>query len=248
MAKPLSPGKAAFNGTLAAMLVAKGFTGPREALESREGFFHGYADTIEEQHLCAGLGSSFKVMEIAFKRHAACRYAHGPIDAAQSLYHEGVRLDDVVDVRVHMCELAIRQSGRAVVPNLNAAMGSTPFGVALALAVGKNGLGEYSEGFRDSRVHQVAGGIELVAEPAYGLMGRQAVVEVSLRDGAQKRFEVAGPKGEPDYPLTDEELTAKFLGLAEMAIGQSRARELNDLVMNLEQVDDVHAVTQLLVK
>lgn len=249
MAKPLSPGKAAFNGTLAAALAAKGFTGPKMGLESREGFFNAYADGVDLEQIYNGLGSDFKIMEIGFKPHAACRYAHGPIDAAQSIRAENrFALQDIEHVTVRLCELAIRQSGRSVVPNLNAAMGSTPFGVALALQGRLNGLSDYADGFKDKSIHDLAGTVELIAEPAYGLMGRQAVVEVRLRDGKTLTHSVAGPRGEPENPMSEEELESKFLGLASVAIGDERAREISDLVMNLENVADVGAIAQATVK
>lgn len=249
MAKPLSPGKAAMNGTLAAMLVSKGFTGPKLALESREGFFNAYADGVKPEEIFNGLGTDFKVLEVGFKPHAACRYAHGPIDAAQALHREhGFTSEQIEKVTVHMCELAIRQSGRSVTPNLNAAMGSTPFGVALALQGHLNGLKDYEEGFKDRRIHDVAAEVELVAEPSYGLMGRQAVVDVQLKDGQVFTHAVKGPKGEPDLPMSDSELENKFLDLAASAIGSDRAREVSDLVMNLEQVDDIAQIAKVLKK
>lgn len=248
MAKPLSPGKAAMNGTLAAMLVSKGFTGPRQALESREGFFNGYADGVRLEEIRDGLGSEMKAMEIGFKPHAACRYAHGPIDAAQQIFEDsaGDSLDGVESVQVRLCELAIRQSGRTVVPNLNAAMGSTPFGVALALAHGSNGLSDYAEGFEDRRLHDLAESVELIAEPSYGLMGRQAVVTVRLASGETLEHSVSGPKGEPDNPIPDDELERKFIGLATLALGESRAHALNERLMSLESVDDVGEIARAL--
>lgn len=240
MAKPLSPGKAAFNGTLAAMLVSKGFTGPRHGLESREGFFNAYADGVDNGEINNGLGSDYKIMEVGFKPHAACRYAHGPIDAAQEIHRqEAVRLTDVSDITVRLCELAIRQSGRTVTPNLNAAMGSTPFGVALALLRGANGLVEYEEGFKDQRVHDVASTVKLVPDPEFGLMGRQAVVQVQLKNGQLIERSVPGPKGEPDLPMTENELEQKFLGLASLALGDARAQELSQELMQLEDVKSV---------
>ncbi|HEX6446144.1 MAG TPA: MmgE/PrpD family protein [Streptosporangiales bacterium] len=249
MAKPLSPGKAAFNGTLAAMLASKGFTGPRRGLESREGFFSAYTDGVDLDQIHSGLGTSFKVMEVGFKPHAACRYAHGPIDAAQAIRAEhGLRPDQVAGVRVRMGELAVRQSGRTEVPNLNSAMGSTPFGVALALLHGLNGLGDYTKGFADQDVHRVARDVELVPEPSYGLMGRQAVVEVILPDGTTLTHAVDGPRGEPDNPLSETELENKFLGLASMRVGDAAAREISDMVMRLEEVGDVSDLVALLAK
>jgi 2-methylcitrate dehydratase PrpD len=249
MAKPLSPGKAAFNGTLAAMLVAKGFTGPKMGLESREGFFNAYGDGTDLNEIYSGLGSDYKIMEIGFKPHAACRYAHGPIDAAQAIRADNdLANDDIEKVTVRLCELAIRQSGRTVTPNINAAMGSTPFGVALALLGRLNGLNDYEEGFKDRRVHDLAAQVELIAEPSFGLMGRQAIVEVKLRDGKTLTHSVAGPKGEPEDPMSPIELENKFLDLATMAVGRERALEISDLVMNMEQIDDVSELTRALSK
>lgn len=249
MAKPLSPGKAAFNGTLAAMLAAGGLTGPRHGLESREGFLNAYADETDQRHLFDGLGSAFKVMEVGFKPHAACRYAHGPIDAAQTLRADpSLDVENIAGVTVRMSELAIRQSGRAVAPNLNAAMGSTPFGVALALTHGRNGLGDYAGGFDDQQVHDLARDIQLVPDPSYGLMGREAVVEIRLRGGQVLSHSVTGPKGEPDNPLSRPELDDKFIGLAALAVGEDAARELSDTLMDLENVSDLGQITRLLVK
>lgn len=249
MAKPLSPGKAAFNGTLAAMLAAKGFTGPRHGLESREGFFNAYADGVDLEQINGQLGSDFKVLEVGFKPHAACRYAHGPIDAAQAIRTKySVKSDDIDSVTVRLGELAIRQSGRCEVPNLNAAMGSTPFGVALALLQGLNGLSDYEAGFKNPNIHTIARSVQLIAEPSYGLMGRQAVVEVGLHDGRTLMQAVEGPKGEPDNPMTDMELEEKFRGLAAPAVGTELANRISEAVMDLEQVPDVTQVTQLLMK
>lgn len=249
MAKPLSPGKAAFNGTLAAMLVSKGFTGPKMGLESREGFFNAYADGVKPGEIFDGLGSDFKIMEIGFKPHAACRYAHGPIDAAQAIKAENdFTAEDIAKVTVRLCALAIRQSGRNITPNLNAAMGSTPFGVSLALLGNLNGLKDYEEGFKDQAVHALSAEVELIAEPEYGLMGRQAVVEVQLKDGRVITEAVEGPKGEPDLPMSDAELEKKFLDLAAVSIGAVRARDLSELIMNLENVPDVSKIAQMLKK
>jgi len=249
MAKPLSPGKAAFNGTLSAMLVSKGFTGPQMGLESREGFFNAYADEVDLSEIFSGLGSSFKVMEIGFKPHAACRYAHGPIDAAQAIRADNdFKVDDIEQVTVRLCALAIRQSGRTVTPNLNAAMGSTPFGVSLALLGGLNGLSDYEEGFKNQQVHELAAEVQLIAEPAYGLMGREAVVEVQLRNGEKLTHAVDGPKGEPENPMSESELENKFLDLAAISVGEDRAREINDLVMSFENIEDVSQITRVLTK
>jgi 2-methylcitrate dehydratase PrpD len=245
MAKPFSPGKSALNGTMAAVMVSRGFTGPKKALEGREGFFNAYCDDIRVSDLLDGLGQKFAIMEVGFKPHAACRYAHGPIDLAQQFFHEdNVRLQDVDSIRVNMCELSIRQASKPKPPNLNAAMGSTQFSVALALEIGRNGLREYWDGFNNQKIHDASSTqTTLICEPAYGVTGRQAAVELTLKNGKVLRREQPEPKGEPANPLTEQELSDKFTGLVKMVKGaQNLGPALSEKLMNLENQASVSEI------
>jgi 2-methylcitrate dehydratase PrpD len=245
MAKPFSPGKAAFNGVMAAIMASRGFTGPRKALESREGFLNAFTDRVNVEALTDELGQHFSIMEVGFKPHAACRYAHGPIDLAQDAYRgDAVRLGAVEKVVVGMSELAIRQASKPICPNLNAAMGSTQFGVALALASGRNGLKEYWDGYKNPEVHAGAQKIELRPEPAYGVTGRQAQIDITLNDGRTVRHSSLEPKGEPSNPISAEDLEAKFLAMTTMVIDRADAQQIGDLVMALDRQPKADVVPQ----
>lgn len=235
MAKPFSPGKAAFNGVIAAIMVGRGFTGPKKALESREGFFNAFTDSVRLSDLDADLGRHFSIMEVGFKPHSACRYAHGPIDLAQQAYRAGVQLGHVQRINVGMSELAIRQASKPVSPNLNAAMGSTQFGVALALESGSNGLKEYWDGYKNPLVHEGAKLVQLHPEPNFGLGGRQSKIDITLRDGREVTYSSLEPKGEPSNPLSVDDLEAKFLAMATMVVDAAQARRVSDLVMTLDR-------------
>lgn len=249
MAKPFSPGKGTFNGVLAALLASRGYTGPQFVLEGREGFLNAYADEVDHSHITDGLGSSFKVMEMAFKPHAACRYAHGPIDLAQSIFaEEHLAVDDLESVTVGLCELAERQSGRSEAPNLNSAMGSTPFGVAVALSRGLNGLPDYREAFEDQRVHELGRRVQLEVREQYGTMGRGADIRIETKDGRVFERSVTGPRGEPDMPLSGDELRDKFVGLADLAVGADKAKILEENLMNLEKPDSLTNIRASMVR
>ena len=245
MAKPFSPGKAAFNGVLAGLLASRGFTGPRYVLESREGFFRAFSDQWDEGVVTEGLGSEFKIMEMGFKPHAACRYAHGPIDNAQAIHrrHE-FKLEDVESVTVGMSELAIRQANRVKPPTLNSAMGSTQFGVALALVRGANGLRDYWEGFKDPKIHELSTKITLQPWDVAGYMGRQSWVRVRLKDGREFYQASEAPKGEPSLPLTSEEIVDKFRGLASFALDEDQVEKIISMVERLETLEDVGALNR----
>jgi 2-methylcitrate dehydratase PrpD len=248
MAKPFSPGKGAFNGTLAALLASKGFTGPRTILEGKEGFLNAFAGEYDVGEIRNGLGTNFKVLEVAFKPHAACRYAHGPIDAAQVLHDKhGIRAEDIRAVTVRMSELAIRQSGRTEIPSLNAAMGSTPFGVVVGLLYGSNGLPDYRTAFEDRTVHDITQEVSVEPYDDAGVMGRSAVVSATLASGEVIEHRVAGPRGEPGNPLSDEELHEKFLGLAALALGQDRSVQLSNSIQELDEIKNLRQLVPQLV-
>jgi 2-methylcitrate dehydratase PrpD len=235
MAKPLSPGKGAMNGMIAAILASRGFTGPKKALESREGFLNAFTSSIRYADLVEDLGTHFAIMEVGFKPHAACRYAHGPLDLAQSMYHQdGVRLDQIEEVTVHMSDMAIRQASKFPCTNLNVAMGSTQFGAALAFSLGGNGLRDYWQGFKSKEVHEGAARVRLVAEPEFAPGGRQAIMEVKLKDGRTLRRRQEEPRGEPGSPLSAEEMERKFFGMAGMTLDEDRTRALNNRLMALD--------------
>lgn len=249
MAKPFSPGKSAFNGVLAAIMASRGFTGPKKVIESREGFLNAFAPSVNGDLITDGLGTKFSIMEVGFKPHAACRYAHGPLDLAQAMYHEdGVRLADVDHVTVHMSELAIRQASRTLYPNLNVAMGSTEFGVALALALGNNGLKEYWQGFKMRDVHDAAATrVTLRAEPEFGVGGRQSIVEIALKNGKTLRRRQEEPRGEPGNPLTPRELERKFFAMTGMVIDDRAARAISDTMMTFDRTADAGTIPAMTV-
>jgi 2-methylcitrate dehydratase PrpD len=245
MAKPFSPGKSAFNGVLAAIMASRNFSGPKKALESREGFFNAFTDSVRLDDLEDNLGKHFSIMEVGFKPHAACRYAHGAIDLAQDAHRQdGVELENVDRVTVHMSELAIRQASKPVCTNLNAAMGSTQFGVALALASGRNGLKEYWDGYKKADVHAGMKKIELQKAPAYGVGGRQAQIDITLKDGRIVTRSSVEPKGEPTNPLTASELEGKFYAMTTMVLDEQHARRISDLMMALERQPKADVIPQ----
>jgi 2-methylcitrate dehydratase PrpD len=53
------------------------------------------------------------------------------------------------------------------------------------------------------------------------------------------------PKGEPANFLTEDELRAKFHGLADAVLGKAQATQLADAVIGLGSAADVNALTRL---
>lgn len=64
-------------------------------------------------------------------------------------------------------------------------------------------------------------------------------VEIQLQNGQTLTMQVDYPKGDPENPLTWEELCAKFMSLAVPVYGEAKALRLQNWVASLEQCNDV---------
>jgi 2-methylcitrate dehydratase PrpD len=85
MSKHLHPGKAAFNGVLAADLARNGFTGASRILEGDRGFFRATTEAFDSSRVTDRLGSLWKISENAYKVWSCCGHTHTAIDVAVDL-------------------------------------------------------------------------------------------------------------------------------------------------------------------
>jgi 2-methylcitrate dehydratase PrpD len=71
-------------------------------------------------------------------------------------------------------------------------------------------------------------------------------VTVRTIHGRELTGEVLHPKGSPANPLTDDELEAKFMDMAERVLGHDQAVELHRRARSLRQIPDVADLAPLL--
>ena len=85
--KRLNAGKAAESGVLAAMLAARGFTGPDTIIEGKYGFLKAFSfeRTWNTDLITRDLGTEFRGCGTSFKPYACCRFCHQLIDAVLDL-------------------------------------------------------------------------------------------------------------------------------------------------------------------
>ena len=64
---------------------------------------------------------------------------------------------------------------------------------------------------------------------------RPAVVEILTKDGHKFRERVDLPKGEPENPITDEEIEKKFADLASCCRSKEEITRIIEIVENAEE-------------
>ncbi len=127
---------------------------------------------------------------------------------------------------------------------------SMPYGAAVAVLKRRAFIDEYSmEMIRSVKVKEMMQKIRCVHEPHLDKeFPRKWSVNVTLETKDGKRFStrVEHPKGDPENPLSWEELISKFCSLVEPVFSKTTQGEIISRVRNLENLTDIHTLTHLL--
>lgn len=247
MSKQLHTGKAAFNGLLACLLAEKGFTGARGILEGQKGFFRATAPEFDPGKCLEGLGSGYVFERNSLKYHASCGHTHSAIDSVlKATGGRAMAPADIwqVDVYVYRQALDLLDSVEAATPH--GAKFNFPFCIATALRHGRVGLGDFSaRRLADPEIRLLMQKVRLHEDPELSRAYPHrwpARVEVHTSEGKTLRGACEFPKGDPENPLTQEELLGKFGDLTAGLISDSGARALAKRVMDLENIPRVSLV------
>jgi 2-methylcitrate dehydratase len=130
--------------------------------------------------------------------------------------------------------------------NIWQAQYSLPFAVGSALVDREVGHKQMSsQRLADLRILEQVDKVKLIADADVDALlpdifgGR---VEVQTKVGRKFECFKSYPKGEPENPLSEEELYQKYFKLATEQISPERAEELKGLIDRLERLDGVEAI------
>jgi 2-methylcitrate dehydratase PrpD len=244
MTKPLHGGHAADAGCWAAMAAVKGLTGALDMLEGEVGFGNAMSINPDWSKATRGLGKDYHINHVTFKNHGCCGHTFPSIDGVLHLQQtHGFTHHDVKHIH-----LATYKAGLDIIDNPTPegeyqAKFSIQYTVAHALVHGSVRLNAFlPDRLLDADVRANLKKITCEADPilSKGYPGQRAAqVRVELLDG--RSFEYFQPyrKGDPEMPLTDDELNGKFGELAEPVIGKARATHLLEQLWRCEQLASV---------
>lgn len=250
MTKRFHPGKASENGVSAALLAQAGMSGPRKVLEAQwGGFFSTYAKGIATpEATLAGLGSEFRIARSGMKPYACCRGLHACLDALFELMRElGIGSEQIAGMVVHGNEQVRVQFDRLEIGNMLDAQFSMQYALAAGATSGRSTLDQFTTlRAAEPEVQRLMRSIQVVADRTLKA-GEYPPLELVLADGRRIERHIKFAKGAPENPLSDAELHAKVVSLAEPVLGEAACTELIDRVTGLESVKGFRDVTRLLV-
>ncbi len=130
---------------------------------------------------------------------------------------------------------------------------SIPYTVAATLVSGGLSLEEFTDAkLRSAEILDLAARVKTILTPEFdhGPMDvKPQLVEIVMRDGKVYSEKVIYPKGNPNNPVSSEELVAAFRGMASYAakpLGGAKIDDAIELALRLEEADDVAVMTKLL--
>jgi 2-methylcitrate dehydratase PrpD len=254
--KRLHPGLAAQNGILAAKLAAEGFRAPSTILEGRDGFLWAYSRKPKPELITQDLGKDFEIMRTSVKPHACCRYMQSSIDALIDL----ATAHDIYPEQVERIEVAVLEAGWPLVceprkrkyspSNVVDAQFSMPFGAAVALTDRAAGLDQFTgDSFHSPQIKSLMGKVVLLKDKRIEKNFPQewpARVQVRLTNGKEFKKQIRFPKGDPENPLTWQELSIKFQSLATRVFTNTRCDQIVKSVKNMNRSTALREIWELI--
>jgi len=213
-------------------------SGVTAALLARDGFTGAPALTLERADAAAcwtDLGTRWRIREQYFKAYPVCRWAQPAIEAALALQRaHGFAAAEVAALAIESFREAIALgSGCAVPLTTDEAQYSLRHPVAAALVFGELGVSELDlPRLADPRVRRLCALIAVTEDAALSRLfpaERWARVRVTLNDGRTLASAPTRARGNPENPLAEAEMRAKYRGLAEPVLGRSRTARIEVL-------------------
>jgi 2-methylcitrate dehydratase PrpD len=244
LAKQMAAGHSAQAGLVAADMAAAGMAGPLSILEGPLGWLKatgGNLDAVRAQALLQTPPErAWRVHEVSFKPWAACRHVHPAIECAQQMHTQGVEPDQIASIRLETYGVALSFADQPHPQTALQGKFSLQHGVAWSLRHGGFGLeatepaalAEPACAALRERVTLVCGPVQDRAYPhSFG-----ARLQLQMANGTQHSSEVVNVLGDPENPLSPEQVRDKANQLLQASgWGWAQTEQLIGLVQTLPQ-------------
>jgi len=249
----LPQGLSARNGIFSAQLAKAGWTGPEDALFSQFGYYQMFTEGCQKpEYLTDKLGKVY-YSDRTFKPYPACRITHAVIDGSLALVHKHtIDADDIKEVNLyvsaeglnHICGHPFKIGP---FPHGNAAF-SYQYTVATALVKKSVKPEHFTEpAIRDPYIGEFVRKIKMLELTGTDLYG--ARVTVIMKDGSELTESVKIASGDPQNPISKDDILTKFWTNVEFngRISREKAQTFLDMVEHLEELDSVSRLIPLLI-
>ena len=246
--KRFHTGLAAHNAVMSLVMARHDYLGATSPIEGSRGYFALYAgDGADAARALDGLGSDFEVMNTALKPYPCCRYSHATIDAVADIVRaESLASPDIEGIEITMGEtgyglVADPAEMKRVPSNVVEGQFSVYFAAAATAREGNYAWDAY-ERLDDTEVRRLMQRTSVTLDERVGA-GMESIVSLRTADGRVIERTVPFPKGEPENPMSWDEMQAKFTEWSEPVIGASRTAQVIESIASLESLASMNELT-----
>jgi 2-methylcitrate dehydratase PrpD len=250
--KQLSSARAAQSGLIAADIARYDFPAPRFILEGELGFLNTYYPRASHEAVVAAPQGNWKIHEVSFKPWPACRHTHAVIEAGIILGKQRT-YENITSIAVTTYQAAIEFCDNPNPKTEHEAQFSLQHCLAAAIINGDIELSDISFIERDApKITDLRSKISVAAKDAFTNTfpsNYGAEVEVIYVDGHIQKVRIETAKGDPENPLAEDEIFAKFdkcLGAA--GVSKKHVIDLETVVKNIDQEANTHALSAALLE
>lgn len=253
--KRMHPGWAGSCGITAASMARNGFMGPSATYEGPAGLFPCFLrEHLADSDLSivtANLGRQWEFPRASIKLFPACHQSHAFMNAAIELRRDhAVCVKEIDSICALVPEVAVPLICEPIAakrrPNSGyAAQFSLPYAIACCLRRGRFGLAEIEESsYSDPELLDLARKVSYEIDPNAGYpKSRTGEVVLRLKNGQaiSRRAEIL-----PDEPATEGDIVAKFMQNAECVVSPLLARQIQDMIMDIDHVSNARRISHAL--
>lgn len=245
----VNQGRIAREAVFNARLAQRSITGPRNFLTGIFGYLHLYGkDQFTGSDLFDGLGKTYKMQEIGFKKYPGCAMAAGPTDVALSMLRQyDLDTSRIQSVRLFLPPYGFRLVGHEFKIGDNPTVDgqfSAQYCVANVLLRGSSRIRHFTrEAVCDRKIGKLISKISVMPDEQVARRGHTAMdMEIRMAGGEVYRSGIDIAPGFRGNPLTDEDHMQKFMDCVDFApewFDKNSAYELIPSLRSVEAMPDV---------
>jgi len=236
-------GMGARDGVAAATMVQAGFTGVDDVFAGPRNFFDAYStEDAKPELLIDELGSRFEIMRTNIKKWTVGSPIQAVFDSVQALMQEN-RLEpediDSLIVRMSPKESHVIDNRHMANINLQHMVSVMVIDKTVTFAAAHD-----DDRMSDPAILAVKDKVQLIPDPA--LPRRHPIIKIKTVDGRELSHRTPAVRGTPDNPMDRREVEDKAYDLLTAPLGESKARDLIDLIWNIEKVANMRYLRPIL--
>jgi 2-methylcitrate dehydratase PrpD len=248
----LFAGKPAGVAVLTATLIRSGWSGVEDIFSGSDNFYEALAPRengaikADLSMLVDKLGERYEIARTNIKKWTVGSPIQAPLDALVIFFKQrSFTADDVQKVVVRVATDEANTVSNRDIPDI--CMEHMVAVMLIDKTVTFQSVHDKAR-MKDPAVLQVRAKVEVVADPRIDARRprREAIVEITLKDGAQLSEWIRDVRGTAENPMTREEVSNKARDLIAPVLGSPASAALIDKLLALEKLKDVRELRPLL--